>query len=114
MSTPLVNKTKDRVIAVDTEYATTLWQRARGLLGRTELARESALWIQPCNSIHTFFMKFSIDAVFVDRQLIVRQVQRGIRPWRIVWPVWGAHSVFELAENSTLGVDAGDQLHVGD
>ena len=114
MSVHLLNRSKNKMLASQLESATSFWQRSRGLLGRTQLESNRALWIRPCNSIHTCFMKFSIDAIFVDRELIVRQVKRGIPPWRIVMPVWGAHSVFELPENSSTGVEQGDQLYVGD
>lgn len=111
----LINRSKNVVVAETVEDAKSLWSRMRGLLGRDGMPAGQALWISPCNSIHTFFMKFSIDAVFVDNQLVVRKVIRDLSPWRLVLPVWNARSVFELAagQATTDRVSEGDQLHVG-
>ena len=115
MKASLINRSKNLVLVDAVEDAKSLWSRMRGLLGRANLPADQALWISPCNSIHTFFMKFTIDAVFVDDQFVVRKVVRGVRPWRLVPPVWQARSVFELAEGqaSMDRVTEGDQLHVG-
>lgn len=90
------------------------WARAKGLLGRSSFPLTDALWIKPCNNIHTFFMKFPIDAVFTDRELKVRRVIQNLRPGRIIWPVWSAHSVFEFAAGfvEKNPVREGDQLYV--
>jgi uncharacterized membrane protein (UPF0127 family) len=97
------------------EVADTFATRGKGLLGRSTLATEEALWIHHCNSIHTFFMKFAIDCVFVDRNLKVKKVYHGVRPWRLVLPVLGASSVIEMASGTaaSLKINVGDQLHVG-
>lgn len=115
MMKPLMNTTLNLQIAAQVEDAKNIFSRMKGLLGREGLASTSTLWIEPCNSIHTCFMKFSIDAIFVDRDLKVCKVVRDMRPWRLVLPVIGAHSVFELASGQA-GQDKvreGDQLHVG-
>ena len=111
----LINRSKNIVLVEAVEDAKSLWSRMRGLLGRESLPAEQALWIRPCDSVHTFFMKFTIDVVFVDDRLVVRKVVRHVRPWRLILPVWKAHSVFELAEGraSQDRVTEGDQLHVG-
>jgi uncharacterized membrane protein (UPF0127 family) len=80
------------------EEAATMWSRLRGLLGRDSLAEDSGLWIRRCNSVHTFFMRFPLDLVFVDRDLVVRKTVAGVRPGRVVPPVWRADSVIELRE----------------
>jgi uncharacterized protein len=113
--TSLINRSKNVVIARNVEQARTIFSRMQGLLGRAELSSDVTLWIGSCNSIHTFFMKFTIDAVFVDKNLVVRKVVRRIQPWRLVAPVWGASSVFEFAAGvaTPAVVTEGDQLHVG-
>ena len=68
--------------------------RRRGLLGRDGLGDE-ALVIAPCNLVHTFFMRFAIDAVFVDREGRVIEVRHTIRPWRIAG-AWSAFATIEL------------------
>lgn len=92
-----------------------MFSRMKGLLGRTHLAKEHALWLAPGNSIHTFFMKFPIDVVFVDRHLRVKKVYQQVQPGRLIWPVLGASSVFELAAGvaNPDKISVGDQLHVG-
>lgn len=111
----LMNTTNNRTLIADLEVASTFLSRGKGLLGRTNLPAEKALWIHHCNSIHTFFMKFAIDCVFVDKNLKVRAIRKDVRPWRLVLPVWGAASVIEMASGtvSNENVSVGDQLYVG-
>lgn len=120
MSMKLINKTKNVEVADSVRVANTFFKRAKGLLGERELSRGSALWIQgsrlaDCNSIHTWFMRFAIDAVFVDKNLVVKAVHHNLTPWRVTWPAIGAKSVFELPSGtlSERPVDIGDQLYVG-
>ena len=89
----------------------------RGLLGRAGLEPWAGLLIVPASSIHTFFMAFPIDAVFLDRDLRVRSVARGVKPWRMVLRP-GARSVLELAagEAERAGIREGSRLawhHLG-
>ncbi|MFU2486775.1 DUF192 domain-containing protein [Thauera sp. WH-1] len=77
-------------------HARRFWQRALGLLGRRALAADEALLIQPCSSIHTFGMRFAIDAVFLDRKGFVLAVHPALTPWRTA-RCRGAHAVLELA-----------------
>jgi uncharacterized membrane protein (UPF0127 family) len=83
--------------------------RMRGLLGRTELPRGEGILLRPCGSIHTFFMRFPIDAVFVDRDGKVVGVERELRPWRTARHR-GAKAVLELAAGAAAGIDAGASL----
>src|SRR5665213_4569465 len=78
------------------EVADTLWSRTKGLLGRTHLNADCGLWILRTNSIHTFFMKFSIDLVFLNKKMVVTKVISGVKPGRLILPVWRASSVIEL------------------
>lgn len=81
--------------------------RNKGLLGRDGLPDGSALILAPCSSIHTWFMRFPIDVLFVDRAGVITKVRTALRPWRMS-AAWGAHAVVELPSGS-----AGDS-HVGD
>ncbi len=112
----LINVTKNHVLAKSVIPARGLWERMRGLLGRESLENSEVMWIVPCSSIHTFFMKFPIDAVFVDRKLNVISVHPDIMPNRTIWPRWGHHSVFEFKAGTIERekVEKGDQLYVGD
>lgn len=109
----LVNQTKNREVAKEVIEAFSLWRRAVGLLGRKSLAENSAMWIRPCNNIHTWFMRFPIDVVFVDENLRVKAVASNVRPFRLKWN-FSSSSVFEMnaGRASRVGVEVGDQLHV--
>jgi len=86
------------ICGVEAEVAQTFRERALGLIGRRGLAAGTGLLIERCNAIHTCFMRFPIDATFLDRQGRVVRVVRNIRPWRLlVWGGWRAASVLETA-----------------
>jgi uncharacterized membrane protein (UPF0127 family) len=78
------------------EVADTPLSRMVGLLGRKGLGRDAALHITPCNAIHTFFMGFALDLVFLDAEMRVTRVVRDVGPGRMVFGGRGAHSVIEL------------------
>lgn len=86
----------DRTLAEPCFVAAGFGDRVLGLMGERGLAQGSGLWIAPCNSIHTFFMRFAIDAVYLDRGGKVLVVRRNVKPWRVDWPVFRAHSVLEI------------------
>ena len=65
------------------------------LLGRTGLALGEGLWIVPCEGVHTFFMKFALDLIYLDRKHVVRKVVRNVKPWRLSFCLT-AHSILEL------------------
>ena len=86
------------VNGVKAEVARSFWARARGLIGRRDLPPGRGILILRCNAIHTFFMRFAIDATFLDRQDNVVKVVRNIRPWHpFVWGGWRAVKVLETA-----------------
>jgi uncharacterized membrane protein (UPF0127 family) len=95
--------------------AETPLMRLRGLLGRSRLVSGDGLLIRPTSAIHTCFMRFPIDAVFLDRDLVVLKVVSDLRPWRLA-SRRGAKSVLELAagESERRGVQAGERLRLSD
>ena len=89
---------KRQVLGVEAEVARTFLERARGLIGRRELPPGRGMLILRCNAIHTCFMRFAIDATFLDKAGRVVKVVKNIRPWRLfVWGTWRARSVLETA-----------------
>ncbi len=110
----LLNKATNQVLVSKLEVAKSFCARSKGLLGRKSLAMDQALYIQRCNSIHTFFMQFPIDVVFVDRKMVVRKVIPEVKPWRLVLPVWRAAHVIEFSSGflTTNPIRIGEQLHV--
>jgi hypothetical protein len=111
----LWNESQGKKILSELRVAETTFARMKGLLGTTGLSDEEALWIHACNSVHTFFMKYSIDCVFLDRQMNVKALVENVQPGKIVWPRWGATSVIEMKSGAIrkLGLKVGDRLNVG-
>lgn len=112
----ILNNKEAITIANKVEVASSFTSRLIGLLGRTSLEHTQCLWIKKCTSIHTFFMKFSIDVIFVDKKLKVSAIYYNVTPWKLAWPLFKkADSVFEFASGTlnNISINVGDQLHVG-
>jgi hypothetical protein len=95
------------------EIARSTLERMRGLLGRSGLPPGEGMLIERCASIHTFFMKFALDVIFLDSEWEVRRVVRGLRAWRMAGSL-GASRVVELAAGALEGTDlaTGDALKI--
>ena len=86
---------------IKAKVARTLFERIRGLIGVKSLPPGEGMLILRCNSIHTFFMSFPIDAVFFDRNDRVVKEVRNIRPWRFF--VWGGFRAVKVLETASDG-----------
>jgi uncharacterized membrane protein (UPF0127 family) len=89
------NQTRNTVLATSMEVANTDSKRRKGLLGREGLSSGGGLWICPCEAVHTFWMRFPIDLVYLDRKNRIRKLVDEVRPWRLS-ACLRAHSVLEL------------------
>ena len=78
----VINRTRGTLLADRAGEATGMWDRMKGLLGRDGLPVGEGLLITPCNSIHMFFMRFPIDALFLDAQGTVVKLFAALPPWR--------------------------------
>ena len=111
MKLQIRNVTRASLLGDSIDVADDPAKRNRGLLKHRGLERGQGLWIVPCEGIHTFFMKFAIDVVYIDRKRRVRKVVRALSPWRlsICLP---AHSVIELPAGAIdeTRTQKGDQL----
>jgi uncharacterized membrane protein (UPF0127 family) len=109
----LINSRTNAVIARDIEIADTRETRNRGLLGRDRMDSGSALLISPCLAVHTAFMRFAIDVVFVDRNGRVVKTVRDLGPWRMA-AAWRARRVIEMPAGDlhALDVRVGDRLYL--
>jgi uncharacterized membrane protein (UPF0127 family) len=109
----LVNERTRQRLASAVEIAGTSESRRRGLLGRDSLDPSSALVIAPCSAIHTFFMRFAIDVVFVDRGGSVLKIVRDLPPWHMAASL-RAYAVIEMTGGSLQQSDVavGDRLHL--
>jgi len=96
----------DSVIVADSAF-----RRMRGLLGRRSLRAGEGIVLRPAWSIHTAFMHFPIDVVFIDAEQVVMRVERGLRPFRTA-SFRGAREIVELpaGECERRGLDAGDRI----
>ena len=96
----------ERVLVADSPLL-----RLRGLLGRDGLEEGEGLLLQPASAVHTCFMRFPIDAVFLDRHLVVLGIADGLEPWRAAGRL-GAKAVLELPAgfSAARGLRIGDEL----
>jgi len=100
----LVNETNGVLLAVRVYTAGSFTGRLIGLMMKKNMPRGSGLILKPCNSIHTFFMRFGIDAVFINKQGVVVKVMENLPACKFCAPVKGAHSVIELPAGTTRGM----------
>jgi uncharacterized protein len=107
----VTNLTRGTILADRLELADTGPKRNKGLLGRKGLAGGEGLWIVPCESVHTFFMNFAIDLVYLDRNHKVRKVRESVPPWRLS-ACLSAHSILELPSGTIRATQTqtGDSL----
>jgi uncharacterized membrane protein (UPF0127 family) len=92
----IINKTRNLQVSASAERADTFSSRLFGLIPRSSLGPEEGLWLEPCAMIHMCFMKFPIDAVFLDADGRVLRVLANLKPWRFSPWVPGARGVLEL------------------
>lgn len=85
-----------KVIIPLVKRADGFWARAVGLMGRRDLPVGEGLWLDPCDAIHTCFMRFPLDVVYLDDQHRVVRVALTVRPWRMSVGGAGASSVIEV------------------
>lgn len=91
-----VARVGDRPVIGCVEVAEGPLERMQGLLGRSSLGPDRAMFLEPCASIHTLAMQFTLDLVFLDRRRHVVEIVRGVKPNRVAWGARGAHGVLEL------------------
>ena len=113
----LKRKKDGQVFSAKCQITESSWERMRGLLGRSLESGES-LWIEPCNSVHTFFMKYDIDVIFLRTKSpghaeVIRLYEK-MKPWRFSPMVWRANAVLEMPAGTCekLGLKVGEELWV--
>ena len=106
------NGTRGTVLADEAWAARSYWSRLVGLLFRSSLEPGEALVIDPCTSVHTAFMRFTIDVVYVDRERRVVKLAPELKPYRMSAILRGGRSVIELPSGTIreTGTAVGDQL----
>lgn len=108
------NKTRKTFLSGRVEPANSLFKRMKGLIGRPSenFPSGSGLWLLPCDGIHTFGMRFPIDAVYLDSNLQVVRLYHRIKPFRVAALMFKARSVLELPSGTLelTQTKVGDQL----
>jgi uncharacterized membrane protein (UPF0127 family) len=104
------NVTRGTVIGNRIRVASSAWDRSVGLLRTSEVTPGEGLWIERSPSIHMFFMRYAIDAVFVSGDGRVTRIAANLKPWRVVPWARGARDCLELR----AGTVAQSQTSVGD
>ena len=110
----LVNMTNNSVIAPKVAIADNLIEPLKGSVGKKELLQEECLLMISCNIVHTCFRKFSIDAIFLDKNWNVVKIVSELKPWRFIAPVKNTQFVVEFLGGTLraqeLRVEEGDYL----
>lgn len=96
----ITNKSRNIVLAENAVMASSLFARMKGLLGSKGLAAQEALILKPCNSVHTFFMQFAIDVLFVDGNNRIVGIKSCLKPFRLSRVYLGAKYAVELSEGA--------------
>ena len=108
----LIHKESEKILGKDIRIGKTFLERLRGLMFRNEMLGDGLI-IDPCNSIHNCFVRFPIDAVFVDKNYKIVKILKNFKPWRFSLIYFRASKVIELPNGTiTENIKAGDQLEV--
>lgn len=94
--------------------ATSFFKRFKGLMFTKELPQDFSIFIKPCGQIHTFFMNYNIDVLYLDKDNIILDTDENLEPGKIGKKVKGAVSVIELpgGKISKTGIKAGQALEI--
>src|SRR3954468_4030258 len=114
MSTRALISMADGRKLADGLLADTHMTRLVGLLAYDRMDPGTALVLTPCNLVHTWFMKFAIDIVFIDRHGTVVRLARNVQPFRVAWGTWRAVTTIELPAGSAeaAALREGERLKV--
>lgn len=91
----LVDLETGKILLPAVEVADSFWTRFRGLQLRSSLPMDQGLFLAPCSSLHTCFMRFPIDIIMLDKDNRVLGHRRNIKPWKLVFCVKRTASVLE-------------------
>jgi uncharacterized membrane protein (UPF0127 family) len=110
MSRILIKEADGTPVVAKLILAESTGARMRGLLGRADLPPDTGMLLRPCRSIHMWFMRFSIDAAFLDANLRVLKIARNLPPWALGWAPRKTHCVLETAANVLQHLNVGERL----
>jgi uncharacterized protein len=96
----LVSETTGKTVVAQLRIADGFWSRLAGLQLRRPLPADAGLLLVPCNSVHTCFVRFPVDVVFLDANGSVLAIRRSLRPWRLAWGPRRSHAALEVIAGS--------------
>lgn len=104
----IINKSRNIILAKKAVLADTFLKRIKGLIGKESFSQGEALVIIPCKSIHSFFMRFPIEVVFLNKENKVIKIISPLKPYRLTGIYFSAYSCIEfplgtLEETVSLG-----------
>ena len=108
------NQTRRHVLVTTGRMANTMWARLRGLIGSRPLAQGEGLLILPSRSVHTHFMGFPIDVIYVNASDVVVGIDSNLVPWRFGRFYRHVRFIIELPAGTaeSTGTEVGDQLRI--
>lgn len=110
----LINKSKNNILVENLFLADSFWSRMKGLMGKKDLAENDGLLLVPCNSVHSMFMRFPIDLLFLDQNFTVIRIIERFKPWKATPIFRDCCQVVELKAGVALkkGVSIEDKLEI--
>lgn len=109
----LIERDSQQVLLSNIEVASTIWKRFRGLMLRRQFDESYGLWLEPCRSVHTMWMRVSIDVFFIDQNGTIVEHHPSVRPWSFVKPGQPCHCVLEVP-HSIKGLAVGSRVCLRD
>jgi len=108
----ITNRTRNTLIGTRVRQAATFWSRLRGYIGRPEPRQGEGILFVPCKAIHTCWMSFSLDVLFLDEKGKVLKLVRAMAPWKFTRLVPGARYALEVPVGTinASGTSVGDEL----
>jgi len=108
----ITNRTRQTILGATVEPADTFWRRLRGYIGRPEPKRGEGILLVECDAIHTWWMAFDLDVLFLDERGGVLDLVRSLGPWKRTRRVSGARYVLEVPPGTIdrSGTQVGDEL----
>ena len=107
----LVSETTGKIVVAELRIADGFWSRLVGLQFRRKLPSNTGLLLVPCNSVHTCFVRFSVDVVFLDNRGCILTVRHHLRPWRLAFGPRKTHAVLEMPAGA-IAVQPGEALRL--
>lgn len=113
MKYKVIHQPSQKIIAQEVKQASSFYDRLIGLMFKNEMQGYDGLLLEPCKSIHNFFVRFSIDVLFLDKNNKIVAIIHSFKPWRITKFYFKAQKVLELKSGTLFKeIKVGDQIEV--